>query len=323
MKRNKKTYALYALLLAALLVLPLFIASRYVMTLADQVLIFVVAVLGLNYITGLSGENNMGMAGIFAIGAYTSAIFTQRTGLSPFLGMLLAIVVGLLIGQLLGRPSLRVRGIYLALTTMMFGEVVRLLINNLVDLTGGSTGMRNIPRFVVFGTELKMEQQQYYIYLAVCILAIVISNFVVGGRWGREFQAIRDNVDGVESCGIHVSRVKITAFSLCAVFGCLGGAMYAHLMGYITPTVFDSDFMVKFFMMLMLGGIGSVPGAIFGAFVVVMLPEALRFLGDYYWLIFSIIMLLFILFCPYGIASLFAKVRQWIYGRKHSTEKGV
>lgn len=292
------------ILAVVLLVLPGLISDRYIMTLIDQILIFIVAVLGLNYITGLTGQNNMGMAGIFSIGAYFSAIFTMRTGLSAFLGVLLCIPVGLLIGQLLGRPSLRVKGVYLAMSTMMFGEIVRLVINNLDWLTSGSNGIRNIPRFSIFSYVLKWEQQQYYIYLAVCVLALFITKTVFDGRWGREFRSIRDNEDGVASCGIDIAKTKVTAFTMCSIFGCVSGGLYAHLMGYIQPAIFDSNFMVKFFMMIMLGGVGTISGSIFGAILVVVLPEALRFVGDWYYMIFAILNLLIILFLPNGIVSI-------------------
>ena len=112
---------LYILLIVALLFIPVVIKNRYMITLVDEILVFIIAILGLNYITGLTGESNMGMAGIFSLGAYTSVILTLRTGVSPFVGILAAIPMGIFIGNLLGRPSLRVKGIYLALSTMMFG----------------------------------------------------------------------------------------------------------------------------------------------------------------------------------------------------------
>ena len=317
-KTSKKSMLLYILLIVALLFIPVVIKNRYMITLVDEILVFIIAILGLNYITGLTGESNMGMAGIFSLGAYTSAILTLRTGVSPFVGILAAIPMGIFIGNLLGRPSLRVKGIYLALSTMMFGEIVRLLANNMVGLTNGSTGLRNIPHFSVFGYTLTNEGQVFYLYFAICLFAIFLSNIIFSGRWGRAFKAIRDNEDGVPSCGIDIAKTKITAFTLCAVFGSVAGAMFAHLMGYISPDMFDFDFMVKFFMMLMLGGSGTVSGSVFGAVIVVIVPEALRFLGDYYWLVFSTGMLLFIIFVPNGIVSLKDRVIGKIVKRNNS-----
>lgn len=297
--------------IAVCMFLPWFVTNNYYMLIINEVLIFIVAVLGMNFITGLAGENNMGMAGLFAIGAYCSAILTIDLNLSPFIALLICIPVGMLFGQILGRPSLRVKGVYLALTTMMFGEVVRLVINNL-KITNGSNGLRNIPKYSFFGFVFETYQQQFYLYFAICLLALWISHAVVKGRFGREFQAIRDNEDGVESCGVNIVKVKLTAFTLCTVFGCVAGAMWAHLIGYVNPNMFSFDFMIKFFMVLMLGGIGSVPGIIFGAIIVVVLPEVLRFMQDYYLLVYGAIALLFVLFMPYGMASAITMVKQKI-----------
>lgn len=324
MKRNWPKLLLL-LVIVGCSCIPLLVSNNYYMLIINEVLIFIVAVLGMNFITGLAGENNMGMAGLFAIGAYFSATVTLNLQISPFITLLFAIPVGMLFGQILGRPSLRVKGVYLALTTMMFGEVVRLIINNL-RITNGSNGLRNIPKYSAFGFTLETYQQQFYLYFAICLLALWISHAVVKGRWGREFQAIRDNEDGVESCGVDIVKVKITAFTLCTVFGCVAGALWAHLIGYINPNMFNFDFMIKFFMVLMLGGIGSVPGIIFGAVIVVVLPEMLKFMSDYYLLVYGLIALLFVLFMPYGIASaadsLKRRIVEKIHGRVLTEQEG-
>ncbi|MPN04524.1 hypothetical protein SDC9_151765 [bioreactor metagenome] len=152
----------------------------------------------------------------------------------------------------------------------------------------------------------------FYIFLAFVVLATIISLRIIKSRWGRSFKAVRDNILGVESCGINVANVKITAFTLCAVFGCFAGSLYAHLMGYIHPTNFTFDMSVKFLMMLMIGGIGSVPGIIIGSVIVTALPEILRFLGDYYWLVFSGIVMIFAIFRPWGIISIFSALAKKI-----------
>ena len=305
--QTQRAKALYALAIPVLLMVPLAVHSTYIMLLLDQVLIYIVCVLGLNYITGLTGQNNLGMGAIFGLGAYTSALLTVRLQVSAFVGLLGAIAMGFVIGQVLGRPSLRVKGIYLALTTISFGEIVRLLLTNMQGLTYGTLGVSNIPAYNFFGIVLDTEHKLYYLFLAVVILSIIICNRIVHSRWGREFRAIRDNDESIPSLGINITRVKIIAFTLCAVFGCIAGALYAHLIRYIHPTDFKMDLSIKFLMMLMLGGIGSVPGIILGAFIVTILPEALRFMSDYYMLVFSLILLLFAVFRPYGLISFFGK----------------
>ena len=234
--QTQRAKALYALAIPVLLMVPLAVHSTYIMLLLDQVLIYIVCVLGLNYITGLTGQNNLGMGAIFGLGAYTSALLTVRLQVSAFVGLLGAIAMGFVIGQVLGRPSLRVKGIYLAFTTISFGEIVRLLLTNMQGLTYGTLGVSNIPAYNFFGIVLDTEHKLYYLFLAVVILSIIICNRIVHSRWGREFRAIRDNDESIPSLGINITRVKIIAFTLCAVFGCIAGALYAHLIPvYLLP----------------------------------------------------------------------------------------
>ena len=319
MKQAKKFLWLPAL--AVLLLLPAVVTSRYILLLVDQILVFIIAVIGMNFISGLTGENNLGMAGIFALGAYGTAIATVNFGLPTFVGVLISIALGVVFGLLIGYPTLRLKGVYFALTTQVLAEAVRIFLNNAQGLSNGSNGIRNIPGLTIFGYTFSSKVSMYYLYLFVCLAVILFSLRLVNGRWGRELKAIRDNIDGVESCGVNKSSAKVKAFMLCSVLGCLAGSMYAQVMTFILPASFNYDLTVKFVMMLMLGGIGSIPGVIIGAIVVVLLPELLRVLGDYYWLIFSTIMLFVIIFRPYGLISIYESLRDKRRARR-SPEKG-
>lgn len=296
---------LFLILLIGLLFLPIVIKNTYYCMLLDQTLINIIIVFGLNFITGLTGQMNLGMAGIFALGAYTSALLTTQCHLSPWLSLIAAIAMGCLIGVVLGWPSLRVKGIYLALTTIGFGEIVRLLLTNMAGITGGTQGVLNIPAYQIFQLGINNERIFYYFLLVITSVMFWIALKIVHSKWGRVFKAIRDNDQAVESCGINIASVKIKAFILCTIYGCVGGALYAHLMGYLNPADFTVDFSVKYLMMLMLGGIGSIPGNIIGAGVVTLLPEILRFLKDFYWLIFSVILFVICIILPNGLVSIF------------------
>ena len=151
-------------------------------------------------------------------------------------------------------------------------------------------GVQGIPHISLFGYALDTSRKVYYLYLAAVVLLAFTAWRIVHSKWGRVFKAIRDNVEAVEACGIDIAKIKIQAFTLAAVFGCLGGAMYAYLMGYLNPTTFTTDLSANYLIMMMIGGIGSVPGNI---------------LGTNYWLYFSIIALLFAIFLPNGLVSLF------------------
>lgn len=314
MVRNKQTILILACVAAACL-LPLVVRDTYMLSVLDQALINAIVVLGLNFITGLTGQMNLGTAGIFALGAYTSALFNVRFGVSPWIGILLAVGMGCLIGICLGYPSLRVRGVYLSLTTIGFTEIVRLLLNNFVNLTGGTQGLRSIKPFSIFGMRIDTTHANYYFLLAMTGLMAWIAYRIAHSKWGRALKALRDNPDAAESLGINVSQVKIMAFTLAAIFGCVGGALYAHLVGYINPAMFTMDLSIRYVIMLMVGGVGLVYGNIVGALVVTLLPEALRFLGDYYQIVFYIIILLGAIFLPNGWIS--------IWKLRKKTTKGV
>ena len=298
---------LLAVLLAVLIVFPMSYDNAYVHILLSQTLVNIVIVMGLNFITGLTGQMNLGTAGIMALGAYIAALTSTRLGTSPWIGFLLAIVMGVAIGWVLGYPSLRLRGVYLSLTTIAFTEIIRMLLNNMKGVTNGAQGLRGIERYNFFGYRIEGTIPYYYLYLVVVILLAFTAWRIVHSKWGRVFKAIRDNVEAVEACGIDIAKLKIQAFTLATVFGCLGGAMYAYLMGYINPTTFTTDLSANYLIMMMLGGIGSVVGNILGATMITLLPEMLRFLGTNYWLYFSIIALLFAIFLPNGLVSLFTK----------------
>lgn len=192
MKKNKSAMiiALAAIALAA--VLPMFITNNYHLNLMIQVLINIIIVVGLNFITGLTGQMNLGTAGIFSMGAYTSSLLATKLGLNPWICLVAAVGMGCLIGMGLGYPSLRVSGVYLALTTIGFSEIVRILMTNLTGLTGGALGVTGIPTFSIFGFKFQSNKEIYYLYLVIAVLLIFNAYRIVNSKWGRSFLAVKD-----------------------------------------------------------------------------------------------------------------------------------
>lgn len=322
MKRVKIISIVTLIILLALI--PIVDQNTYHHMVLNQALVNLVVVLGLNFITGLTGQMNLGTAGIMALGAYTAALGSTKFGIPVWGGFVLAILVGVLIGKGLGYPSLRLKGVYLSLTTIGFSEITRLVLTNWSDFTGGTMGVKNIPWINFFGITLDTSFKIYYFYLAIAVVLTFTAYRIVKSKWGRVFKAIRDNVEAVEASGIDVAKMKILAFTLATILGCLGGTMYAHMMGYINPTTFTQDLSVNYLAMMMLGGIGSVAGNVIGAASVTILPEFLRFMENYYWLTFSVIALLFAIFLPNGIVSLFTKDKRlgrfWVLNKKKEAD---
>ena len=186
----------FALLFVVLIALPQVFTSKYHTNLMVQSLINIIVVTGLNYITGMSGQMNLGTAGIFSMGAYTSALLATKLGLSPWIGTLCSILMGILIGLSLGYPSLRLKGVYLSLTTIGFSEVVRIFINNADNLTGGAVGVTRIPPFSILGHEFKDNVSCYYLYLYYNYACY--HRLAAHSKWGRVFKAIKDNPDALK-----------------------------------------------------------------------------------------------------------------------------
>ena len=312
---NRRQNIIFLLILFALAAAaPLIVTDSYNRGVFTIILINSITVLGLNFITGLTGQMNLGTAGIMAIGAYTSALLSVKAGVSPWLTLIVSMVMGLAIGLGLGYPSLRVQGVYLALTTIGFSEVVRMLLSNF-QWTNGIRGVNGIPNLNLPGLDGGDPLIRYYIYLALVVIAVTIAFRFTNSTYGRIYKAIRDNYEAVQACGVNIATPKIMAFTLAAVYGCIAGSLYALHMGFISPSVYTFDYSTTFVVMMILGGIGSVPGCVLGAIICTILPEKLRFLGNWYWIVFSIIILLMILFRPYGLISLLG-------GKKNGAEKG-
>ena len=292
--------AIGAVVLAA--ILPFFISNNYHLNLMIQVLINIVVVVGLNFITGLTGQMSLGTAGIFSLGA---SLLATKAGVNPWICLIAAIGMGILIGICLGYPSLRISGVYLSLTTIGFSEIVRILMTNMTELTGGALGVTGIPAFSIFGFQLRTNKQFYYVYLIIAVILIFNAYRLVHSKWGRAFLAVKDNPDAVEAGGVNIAKIKILAFTMASVYAAIAGSLYAHYIGFINPSAYNVEFSINYVVMLVIGGIGSVPGNVLGAILVTLVPEFLRFMENYYWLVFSIITLLFVIFLPNGMISIF------------------
>lgn len=305
---KKKT--LYTLIISVAIVIAYVVmflnSNSYIQSVMNMLLYNIVLVLGLNFITGLTGQMNMATAGMMALGAYSFAISDTTYGVNPWLSFLMVLALGLVIGRALGYPSLRLQGFFLSLTTIGFNEVVRITVNNLTDLTGGATGYKDIKRLPFF-FEFTNKNSYFYLNLIFTIVMIAIAVLIVNSKWGRAYKSIRDNYEAAEATGIDIAKLKIQAFTMAAIYSVVAGVMYAGYSQYLNPTAFATSYSQNYVAMLMVGGIGSVPGNILGATLVTVLPELLRTFQNYYWVMFCSICLLMAIFVPDGLWSLFQK----------------
>jgi branched-chain amino acid transport system permease protein len=299
-----------ALAIAALasLAIPFFTPDGYVIQLLNIAILNAIVVLGLNYVTGWTGQINFGQAAFYGLGAYTTAIAT-KAGLpwiaTPFLSTVMVILASLI----LGLPTLRLRTHYLAMTTIGFGEIVRLIIVHWEPVTGGTSGLRAIPGISIFGFGPQGQIQHFYILLMALAIAVVIATRIRHSTLGRAMIATKDSEIGAEQSGVDTVRTKLFAFMIGAVYAGLAGCLYASSIRFISPDSFSGTQAVLLMTMLIVGGMGSIVGCIVGAVALTILPEALRFLGQWYLVLYGLGVICVIVLAPGGLASVASMAR--------------
>ena len=299
---------------------PIIVTNNYYIQICCTAMIYLVAVYGLNLITGMAGQTNLGTAGIFALGAYTAALFETTGGWSPWLSLIPVVGMGIIIGFGLGFPSLRLQGIYLALTTIALTEIVRKVILAWSDVTQGALGIKNIPNISIFGYEITSTKQFYYFALAIVVILSIICSRIIKGKWGRIMIAVKDNPEAAASCGANVAAVKLTAFVTASILGCIAGWMFCHNYNYVNPSTFTMDLSINLVIMMSFGGAGNIYGCMLGCLIITVLPEALRVFGDYYQIVYAFIVVLFAVFLPGGLVSVIKRIAFHFTGNTN-TEK--
>ena len=297
-----RTIAIACACLAALIV-PLAAPSDYVIQLLNIGILNAIVVLGLNFVTGWTGQINFGQAAFYGLGAYATAIAT-KAGLPWIVTPALSVAVVLLASLILGLPTLRLRTYYLAMTTIGFGEIVRLIIVYWEPVTGGTSGLRAIPPISLFGLSPHGLIQHYYLLLAMLAAAAIVAARIRRSSLGRAMIATKDSEIAAEQSGVDTTRTKLLAFMIGAVYAGLAGCLYASSIRFVSPDSFSGVQAVLLMTMLIVGGMGSIPGSIAGAIALTILPEALRFLGQWYLVLYGLGVIAVVVLMPGGLASI-------------------
>jgi branched-chain amino acid transport system permease protein len=305
MNTRMKNLLVPAVLVAVVLLLPRFITSSYWLNLINLAISFSIACLGLNIVLGYAGQLSLAQAAFWGVGAYTSAILTTQLGLPVWAGMFAAFFVAALCGVLLGIPTLKLSGHYLAMATIGFGIIVQLILVNEIWLTKGSDGITKIPSPWIGSFELKDPATFFYVAAVSLILLTWGAIHLKNSRVGRAFMAIRENEMAAGATGVDTTYYKIMAFALSAGYAGVGGWLFAHGGShYISPDTFSFEQSVILLVMTVLGGNGSAIGSIVGGTLLTLLPEVLRFLKDSYMMFYAAGIVLIMIFMPRGIAGL-------------------
>ena len=298
--RSQRNRMIVLMVLAAVaMVIPL-VANNYMLEVLTNAWFYTVLCLGLNIVVGYAGLLDLGYAAFFAVGAYTTGILTSQFGVNFWLTIPVAVACSMLAGLIIGGPTLRLRSDYLAIVTLGFGEIVRIIARNL-EITGGASGLIGIDRPSFFGIVLSRGIHFYYVFLLLAILACFVSYRLQHSRLGRAWQYVREDEDAAEAMGIGRVAVKLYAYVIGAMFGGVAGCFFAAKMTAISPETFTFTQSVLILLGVVLGGMGKIPGVIIGAFALVLFPEVFRGLGSMRMLIFGIVMLVIMLYRPEGI----------------------
>ena len=295
------------LTMVVILFLPLILGS-YLTEVTNNVGLYILMGLGLNIVVGFAGLLDLGYVAFFAIGAYVMGVLTSEGALGLDIGFTFwtalpfAVITSTLFGIMLGIPVLGMRGDYLAIVTLGFGEIIRVIaVSDLFKETlGGAQGILQIPKPSFFGTELVQPGQLYYVVLAGVLLAVFIATRLRDSRLGRQWMALREDEDVAEAMGMNLVSTKLMAFATGAAFSGLAGAIFASKLTSIFPHSFNLIISINVLSLIIVGGVGSIPGVFAGALILVGLPELLREFAEYRMLIYGVLLIAMMLLKPEG-----------------------
>lgn len=301
-KKKSIKFSVYGTVFLIMLFIPKIGLPIFMVRILTMIGMYVILSLSLNLITGYTGQVSIGHAAFCAIGAYTSALISLNFGTNFFITALLGAVVAGVFGLLLGLPTLRLSGTYLTIATLGFGEVIRMVILNWDSLTNGPLGITKIQRPVFFGIELtSLNGGLYYLVWILVLITTVVIYRIIRSKMGRALMAIREDELVAKLMGIKTVNLKIYAFIISAFFAGLAGSYYAHMIRYIDPNTFTFDTSIMIISIVIFGGMGTIKGMFLGSALLISFPEVLRFLQEYRFVVFGLILVLMIRFRPQGI----------------------
>ncbi|WP_456432951.1 branched-chain amino acid ABC transporter permease [Thermosulfuriphilus sp.] len=297
---NRHHLGVLGLLIFTLLV-PLLVRNDYHLNVLVIVGINGIIVVGLSLLMGYAGQVSLGHAAFYGLGAYTAGILTATYGISPPLAWIAALAFPALVAFVLARTTLRLKGHYLAMATLGFGIIVHVFFKEMIDLTGGPSGLVGIPLFRLFGHEFTRSVEYFLLVWSLLTLICFFSVNLIDSPLGRSLLAIHTSEAAAEAMGVDTMKLKVIVFVLSAVLAALAGILYAHFVTFISPASFGFIFSIKLVTMVVIGGMANLWGALAGAALLTMLPEILVIFEDYDVIVFGLILVLVMIFMPEGL----------------------
>jgi branched-chain amino acid transport system permease protein len=307
-----------------LAILPFGLPNDYYLTVLIVAGFHTILTLGLNLLMGYAGQVSLGHAAFYGIAAYTTGILTAKFHWPVAAGIAAGIALVLVVAAGVAVPTLRLKGHYLAMGTLGFGIIVYIVLNEATGLTGGPSGLTGIPRLSLAGIPVASDRAFYYVVWGVFLFLFVLAQNLVRSRLGRALRAIHTSETAAAALGVDTERYKIGVFILSALYAALAGALYAHYVTFVSPGSFGFHASVQFVTMVVVGGMGSLWGAVAGATFLTVLPEVLRAIEDYDILLYGSLLILCMMFMPGGLAEAAKRaaraVRRFAPGRRTVSE---
>lgn len=310
MFKSKKTIISIIVIILIILIPLIFKNSTYLVLIMCTIGIYVIAVSGLDLLFGYTGQISLGHAAFYAIGAYGSALLAVKMGVPPFLSIPMGGLMAAFAGIVIAFPASKLIHHFLALMTIAFNILVYNAIANIFhNLTGGHVGLISIAAFKIGNFVLDERRNYFYVILFYTLLSLLLKQRIVYSRTGRAFIAIRENYHAANGLGVNVHYYKVLAFLISGLYMGVAGALYAHMVRYISPDTFTFNQSVLFLLMLLFGGSGSLFGPIIGVVIIIILTEILQKFTNIQMLIYGIFLLVIIIFLPGGVYGLFQNIR--------------
>ena len=310
---NGKPYVKHipmAILIAFLLLFPLISQNRYTISIMTLAAIYTIIVIGLNLLMGYAGQISLGHAGFFGIGAYCSGLLNVKLGFSPWIAAIAAIVLTAGLAYLIGIPTLKLKGHYLAMATLGFGEVVFVILSKMDWLTGDPDGLPGIQPFSIGRLQFSSNfaTGQYFLAWITALVILIISLNITKSRVGRAFRAIHGSEIAASSMGVDIAKYKIQVFVISAIYAAIAGCLYAHFRQFIASSSFHLQTSIRLVTMVVVGGMGNIWGAVLGALLLTWLPEWLTWVNEYDIMVYGGFLMLVMIFIPGGLVGLTGRI---------------